>query len=80
MLRVEVADNGRGIPEDKLPYVFLRTYTVSNARTPEGGETGSGLGLAIAKSIIEKHGGTIECISREGEGTRFIFRLPAYNS
>lgn len=77
MLKVTVADNGHGISEEKLPFVFLRTYTVSDSRTPESLGTGSGLGLAIAKAIIEKHGGTIECKSREGEGTEFLFTLPA---
>lgn len=73
---ITVEDNGCGIPEDKLPYVFLRTYTVSDSRTPGSDRSGSGLGLAIAKAIIEKHNGTIECESKVGEGTRFIIGLP----
>ncbi|MCR5203672.1 MAG: HAMP domain-containing histidine kinase [Lachnospiraceae bacterium] len=77
MLKVSVIDNGKGIPKDKLPYIFFRTYTVSDARTPADTESGSGLGLAIAKSIIEKHGGSIECKSTEGEGTEFAFYIPA---
>ena len=73
---ITVEDNGCGIPEEKLPYVFLRTYTVSDSRTPGSEKTGSGLGLAIAKAIIEKHKGTIDCESKVGEGTRFTISLP----
>ena len=75
-LLVSVTDNGPGIPEKDLPYVFMRTYTVSSARTPESGKSGSGLGLSIAKAIIEKHNGRIECKSVLGEGTEFIISLP----
>ena len=75
-LVIYVIDNGPGIPEKDLPYVFMRTYTVSKARTPESGKNGSGLGLAIAKAIIEKHEGTIECRSELGKGTEFIISLP----
>ena len=41
-----------------------------------GGIQGTGLGLAIVKNAVDKHGGTIEVHSREGEGTRFVVRLP----
>ena len=62
--------------EKDLPYVFMRTYTVSDSRTPESSKSGSGLGLSIAKAIIEKHNGTIECRSVMGEGTEFVISLP----
>ncbi len=75
-LMISVMDNGPGIPEKDLPYVFMRTYMVSNARTPESGKNGSGLGLSIAKTIVEKHNGTIECKSIVGEGTEFVISLP----
>lgn len=75
-LKISVIDNGPGIPEKDLPYVFMRTYTVSDARTPEVEKAGSGLGLAIAKTIIEKHGGTIECRSLQGKETEFRIMLP----
>jgi len=76
-LSVSVADNGAGIPKDKLNFIFDRTYTVSDARTPLGEKTGSGLGLAIVKAIIEKHGGSIICKSDQGKGTEFTVTLPA---
>lgn len=68
-----VIDTGEGIPEANIPHIFDRTYTVSTARTPG---SGSGLGLSIAKAIIEKHQGTIECISTFGKGSTFTFSLP----
>lgn len=74
-LSVSVSDNGPGIPEESLPSIFNRTYTVSSARTPES-QTGSGLGLAIVKAIVEKHGGTIKCESEYGNGCKFTFTIP----
>ena len=75
-LKISVIDNGPGIPEKDLPYIFMRTYTVSDARTPENIITGSGLGLAIVKAIIEKHNGTIECHSTPNKETIFTISLP----
>lgn len=75
-LKISVSDTGMGIPEDALPHIFTRTYTVSDARTPEGKTSGSGLGLSIAKAIIERHKGTISCSSTVGEGTTFTIELP----
>jgi signal transduction histidine kinase len=71
-----VKDNGQGIPEEALPYIFDRTYRVSGARTPSK-ESSSGLGLAIAKSIVEQHGGKITCESTLEEGSCFRVELPA---
>ena len=75
ILTVSVIDTGNGIPEKALANLFNRTYTVSSARTP-GSETGSGLGLSIVKAIIERHGGTVSCTSKIGEGSCFSFTLP----
>ena len=75
-IEIMVSDSGPGISEQDLPYVFMRTYTASYARTPEGKSSGSGLGLSIAKAIVERHGGTISCRSIEGKGTDFIILLP----
>lgn len=69
---VEIRDNGPGIPEDELPYIFDRFYRVDPSRH---NTDGSGLGLAIAKQIVEGHGGTIWARSAEGEGTRLMISL-----
>ena len=73
---ITVSDTGNGIPKEAIPNLFTRTYTVSDARTPEGKASGSGLGLAIAKAIVERHGGKIRCESEIGKGTKFIITLP----
>ena len=70
---VSVADNGKGIAESALPYVFERFYRADASRNSKQG--GSGLGLAIAKRIIEEHGGSIWAESIEGEGTTISFTL-----
>ena len=68
-VRIEVADEGPGIPEDLLNRIFEPYFTTKNE--------GSGLGLAICYSIVSKHGGHIAVQSREGEGTTFDVYLPA---
>ena len=73
IVRVEVEDNGQGIPEHALPYIFERFYRADSSRNSKQG--GSGLGLAIVKKIIEGHGGTIYAESKEKEGTKIIFTL-----
>lgn len=70
---VEVEDNGQGIPEAALPYVFERFYRADASRNSKQG--GSGLGLAIAKKIIEEHGGSIFAKSEENVGTTISFSL-----
>ncbi len=71
-LRVDVSDNGPGIKEQDLPYIFDKFYRTKGGQASEG----SGLGLAIAKSIIEAHRGRICAKSRIGEGTTITFWLP----
>lgn len=73
--RLEVFDNGPGIPEAALPNLFERFYRVDGARSTRG--NGSGLGLAIVKWIVEQHGGTVSVESKVGEGTVFTVLLPA---
>ena len=72
-----VKDNGYGIPQDALPYIFDRTFRATDSRTPEN-ESGHGLGLAIAKSIIARHAGRITCESKEGKGSTFTVEIPIY--
>lgn len=75
MLVIEIADNGKGIPKEELPYIFNRYYRGKGVDK----ESGSGLGLAVAKQIIENHGGEITVDSTIA-GTRFFIRLPVKNS
>jgi signal transduction histidine kinase len=67
---ITVEDTGVGIPKEEIDHIFDPFYT-----TKEIG-VGTGLGLSIAYGIIEKHRGAISVESKEGEGTRFIIRLP----
>jgi two-component system NtrC family sensor kinase len=68
--RVEVRDEGPGIPEDILPRIFEPFFT-----TKEEGK-GVGLGLAVAFGIIQQHGGNIEVVSAPQKGTTFTVVLP----
>ncbi len=73
-LQVEIRDNGVGIPQADLPFVFKRFYRVMR---PEGREVkGTGLGLSIVKRAVEAHKGTIELHSRPGVETVFTIRVP----
>ena len=67
-------DNGPGIPDDKLPYVFDRFYRIDTERTKDLMSTG--LGLAIAKEMVEAHGGKISVCSVLSEGSTFSIELP----
>ena len=69
-----IKDNGEGIPEMDLPYVFDRLYRASDSRSRKTG--GTGLGLSIARSLVEAHGGRIWIQSVEGKGTTITFALP----
>lgn len=73
-LQVSVSDQGPGIPEEELPYIWERFYKVDKARIRKG--SGTGLGLAIAHNIVEAHGGRIWVESKTGEGTIFKFVIP----
>ncbi|MFL0247514.1 HAMP domain-containing sensor histidine kinase [Candidatus Clostridium stratigraminis] len=72
-IQFQIKDNGQGIPEKDIPYIFDRFFRADLSRNTLTG--GSGLGLAIAKLIIEEHGGRIWAESTEGIGTSIYFTL-----
>ena len=72
--RLSVQDEGQGIDPESLPHVFERFFRTDQSRTRQTG--GTGLGLAIAKYIVDRHGGWLEVLSREGVGTRMTVVLP----
>lgn len=75
-LYVEVADNGSGIPEEDLSFIFERFYKADKARTRHKQKQGTGLGLGIAKHLVNAHDGTISVKSRVDKGTSFSFKIP----
>ena len=75
-IRVEIEDNGKGIPAKDLPNIFERFFRSDASRNSAQG--GSGIGLSIVKKIIEDHGGYIWATSKEGEGTCMHFVLRKY--
>jgi signal transduction histidine kinase len=72
-VRISFEDEGEGIPEDFLPFLFERFYRVPGERTV----TGTGLGLYICKQIVMAHHGKIWVESVLDEGTTFFIELPA---
>jgi len=73
---VSVVDEGRGIPENDLPYIFRRFYRIAHPST--GTSKGLGLGLPLAKSIIESHSGYIDVSSTPDRGSTFTIHLPLH--
>lgn len=70
MVRLEVKDNGTGIPDERKPDIFVPNFTTKTS--------GSGIGLSMSKSIIELAHGRIFFHSQEGIGTSFFVELPLY--
>ena len=68
-VRVEVTDQGPGIPPENLDALFTPFFTTK--------EQGTGLGLAVAQQIMTEHGGSLEVVSPPGEGATFSITLPA---
>jgi two-component system, sensor histidine kinase len=74
LLEISVADNGMGIPREKLSEIFELFAQVDRSLERQGG---LGIGLTLSRQLIELHGGTIEATSRGlGHGSEFIVRLP----
>lgn len=70
---VKIIDNGSGMTQEELPYLFQRFYQGHSDRQAKG----SGLGLYLTRQIIEAHGGTIWAENRMSQGALFGFRLPS---
>jgi signal transduction histidine kinase len=69
---LRVRDTGPGIPPDELPRIWDRLFRGDRSRA----ERGLGLGLSLVKAIVEAHGGAVNVISEEGQGSTFEVRLP----
>ncbi|MDQ3994396.1 MAG: ATP-binding protein [Actinomycetota bacterium] len=74
LARLEVADQGSGIPAREAERVFERFYRLDEARASTDG--GAGLGLAIARWIVELHGGSIRAEAANPHGCRIVVDLP----
>lgn len=72
VVKLTIADNGRGINQKDLPFIFDLFYRGSSTRE----EQGMGLGLAVAKSILDSHGWSISVTSEKDEGTSFTITIP----
>jgi len=68
-VRIEVTDNGPGIPDDILARIFEPFFTTK--------ASGTGLGLAVVKHVAEAHHGDLTVSTRTGGGTTFVMRLPS---
>jgi len=75
-IRIQVMDNGPGIPEKLLSRIFEPFFT-TKATAKKGEAKGTGLGLAICRDIITHHQGRIAVESAVGKGTTFTIYLPA---
>jgi signal transduction histidine kinase len=74
-VRVQVQDEGVGIPAEELARIGQRFYRADKARSRIEG--GSGLGLAIVQALVQAHGGQLWLESQEGQGTLVTFTLPS---
>lgn len=72
VVKIRVADDGPGIPEQDLPRIWDRLYRGDRSRS----ERGLGLGLSFVKAIVDAHGGEVTVASTPGKGAEFEIRLP----
>lgn len=73
-LKIQVIDNGPGIPEGELEAIFDKFYQSSLTKTGAGG---TGLGLAICREAVQQHHGTITATNNQAGGAMFTVTLPA---
>lgn len=73
-IKIEVEDNGIGIPQQYQQNIFDRFFRIPN--NDHHNVKGYGLGLNYVKQIVQSHGGEITCFSNEGDGTKFIIVFP----
>ena len=71
-VKIQIEDNGIGIEEKEIPFIFKKFYRVDKVRTGKS----FGLGLSIVKWIIDAHKGHIVVDSKVGIGTKMTIRLP----
>lgn len=71
-IEITVSDTGKGIPEDKIKYIFDPFFTSKIY--------GPGLGLTVVRRIVQEHRGDISVKSKSGKGTTFTIRLPLRDS
>lgn len=76
---VSVIDNGPGIPESEMPFIWERFYKVDKARK-QNRKQGTGLGLVIVKQLVELHGGTVRAYNVPSGGACFTLTLPIANN
>ncbi|KGK84223.1 HAMP domain-containing sensor histidine kinase [Clostridium sp. HMP27] len=72
--RIIIKNTGEPISEEDLPHVFKRFYKSKKSKKSDS----IGIGLSLAKSVVERHGGYIEVISKEQDGTSFIITFLKY--
>jgi signal transduction histidine kinase len=68
---ISIKDNGQGISQKDLPFIFDPLYRGTNSRR----EDGKGLGLSIVKTVVNSHGWNLKVLSQEGKGCEFILQL-----
>jgi len=75
-LRIDVVDDGIGIPPEALPRIFERFYQADNSATRKFG--GTGMGLALVQRLVQAHGAEVKVESVVGKGSRFSLIWPAH--
>jgi signal transduction histidine kinase len=78
MASIAVTDQGIGIPQAALPYLFERFFRAPNAEKEQ--IDGIGLGLSVVKEIVSLHGGEVQVAGEEGHGSTFTIFVPLYDA